>query len=120
MPQGGEITLCTSHDPPLGCINLQISDSGSGIPAEILTKIFDPFFTTKPVGQGTGLGLSIVAGIIQAHGGEIKVDSTPGQGTTFSLSFPETGPNPVLLPYSGGRFDDTVAPALLSKSPKSL
>ena len=67
---------------------LQVSDDGPGIPADILPRVFDPFFTTKDVGEGSGLGLSIVHGIIDRHGGHIDVDSQPGQGTRFSLSFP--------------------------------
>jgi PAS domain S-box-containing protein len=107
MPLGGEVILRTDHKADLGQINLQVADNGQGIPDEIRTKIFDPFFTTKPLGQGTGLGLSIVAGIVQAHGGEIKVDSVPGQGTTITLSFPEAGPIAVPLPFAaGGRFDE--------------
>jgi PAS domain S-box-containing protein len=67
---------------------LSIQDSGSGIATDIMEKIFDPFFTTKAVGQGTGMGLSTVRGIVEQHGGLIKVNSTLGQGTTFELYFP--------------------------------
>ena len=66
-------------------------NTGKGIPEEIRKNIFDPFFTTKDVGKGTGLGLSISYDIIQKHGGEIKVDSTVGQGTTFTIRLPLTG-----------------------------
>ncbi|HXV42452.1 MAG TPA: GAF domain-containing protein [Anaerolineae bacterium] len=66
----------------------KISDTGQGIKPEHLDKIFDPFFTTKEVGQGTGLGLSISYSIVEKHGGQINVESTPGQGTTFTLIFP--------------------------------
>ena len=71
---------------PKPLIACQISDTGHGIQPEHLDKIFDPFFTTKEVGQGTGLGLSISYGIVKKHGGEITVESTPGQGTTFTLT----------------------------------
>lgn len=67
---------------------VSISDTGPGMASEQLKKIFDPFFTTKPVGEGTGLGLSISHGIIERHGGKIKVDSAPGQGTTFTTFLP--------------------------------
>lgn len=67
-----------------------ISDSGCGIPADILPRIFDPFFTTKPVGEGTGLGLSISYAIIERHGGTITAGSTPGSGTTFTVKIPLT------------------------------
>jgi signal transduction histidine kinase len=70
-----------------------ISDTGHGILPEHMDKIFDPFFTTKEVGQGTGLGLSISYGIVQKHGGDIRVESVPGEGTTFTLTF--TGVEPV-------------------------
>lgn len=72
-----------------------ISDTGHGIRPEHLDKIFDPFFTTKEVGQGTGLGLSISYGIMEKHGGQIKVESTPGEGTTFRLLFPVSVLSPV-------------------------
>lgn len=72
-------------------VECRISDTGRGILPEHLDKIFDPFFTTKEVGQGTGLGLSISYGIIEKHGGNISVDSRPGQGTTFTLTLPVSG-----------------------------
>jgi two-component system, NtrC family, sensor kinase len=67
---------------------LEVQDQGSGIAPEDLSKIFEPFFTTKPVGEGTGLGLSIVVGIVQEHGGSIRVSSEPGRGSTFSVRLP--------------------------------
>lgn len=69
-------------------VTCHISDTGPGIQPEHLDKIFDPFFTTKEVGQGTGLGLSISYGIIEQHGGNISVESAPGQGSTFTLTLP--------------------------------
>jgi signal transduction histidine kinase len=72
-------------------VAVKISDTGSGISPEDLKKIFDPFFTTKPVGEGTGLGLSISYGIIEKHGGAIKVESAPGKGTTFITLIPLNG-----------------------------
>lgn len=69
-------------------IVISISDTGSGIPGDVLPRIFDPFFTTHNVGQGTGLGLSVCRDIIIAHGGRIEVESEPGQGTTFVIYLP--------------------------------
>src|SRR5258708_18654449 len=69
-------------------VQLQVADTGPGIPAEIQQKIFDPFFTTKPEGTGTGLGLSICYGIVHDHGGRITVHSVPGHGATFTISLP--------------------------------
>ena len=66
-------------------IKLMITDNGNGIPTKVKDKIFQPFFTTKPTGEGTGLGLSLSYDIVKAHGGEIKVTSTEGEGTTFEL-----------------------------------
>lgn len=63
-------------------------DNGTGISPDDIEKIFDPYFTTKQVGEGTGLGLAIVHGIVQNHGGDIKVESEVGQGTTFHVYLP--------------------------------
>jgi signal transduction histidine kinase len=60
-----------------------VRDNGTGIPQKILDKVYQPFFTTKPTGQGTGLGLSLSYDIIQAHGGELKVDTKEGEGAEF-------------------------------------
>jgi signal transduction histidine kinase len=72
-------------------VDISVADDGPGIPADVLPRIFDPFFTTKDVGEGSGLGLSIVHGIVDRHGGKIDVESVPGAGTTFRLSFPRAG-----------------------------
>ena len=69
-------------------VRLTVSDSGPGIPAQLLPRIWDPFFTTKPVGQGTGLGLAVCHSIIERHGGTIRVASQPGAGATFSIELP--------------------------------
>ncbi|WP_109829495.1 ATP-binding protein [Reichenbachiella versicolor] len=70
-------------------IEIQIKDDGKGMSEEVQRKIFDPFYTTKPVGKGTGLGLSITYGIIEKHGGTVKVESVEGEGTTFFVSLPK-------------------------------
>ncbi|MFZ1692225.1 MAG: ATP-binding protein, partial [Flavobacteriales bacterium] len=74
--------------PPADYTVLSMSDTGTGIPPEVLGKIFEPFFTTKPVGEGTGLGLAIVYGIIIEHSGHIDVESNPGLGTIFTITLP--------------------------------
>lgn len=71
-----------------GCAEIKISDTGVGIPKENLSKIFDPFFTTKDVGKGTGLGMNIAYNIIKKHNGTIDVESTVGEGTTFTIQIP--------------------------------
>ncbi|HEU4367141.1 MAG TPA: ATP-binding protein, partial [Methylomirabilota bacterium] len=69
-------------------VQLEVTDTGPGILAEIQTKIFEPFFTTKPPGEGTGLGLSLCKRVIEEHGGTITVESQPGHGTTFRVELP--------------------------------
>ncbi len=69
-------------------VRISLSDTGLGIPADIIDHIFDPFFTTKVAGKGTGLGLSMVAGILKNHGGFVQVESEVGKGTTFHLYYP--------------------------------
>jgi PAS domain S-box-containing protein len=90
MPNGGQISIETAPAERPGWIRLLVADTGAGIPAEDVSRIFDPFFTTKRT--GTGLGLSVTYGIIQEHGGTVDVQSRPGAGTTFILSFPTTSP----------------------------
>jgi signal transduction histidine kinase len=84
--KGGTIKVAASNQDH--CVLLTVADDGPGIPKDVLPRIFDPFFTTKDVGEGSGLGLSIVHGIVERHGGHIDVESEPGQGTKFSISFP--------------------------------
>jgi hypothetical protein len=86
MPKGGWLTIATRTDAAAAVV--EIGDTGSGIPAEQLSRIYDPFFTTKEIGKGTGLGLSITYGIVQEHEGTITCDSSIGHGTRFTLSLP--------------------------------
>ena len=86
MPDGG--TLRVEGSQVDGNLRISLADTGHGIPDEHLSRIFDPFFTTKETGKGTGLGLTVVKGIIEEHGGTITVESEPGRGTTFTLTFP--------------------------------
>ena len=101
MPEGGRLDIETAGVEfaessagapgparPGSFVCLSVSDTGCGIPAEILPRIFDPFFSTKEVGKGSGLGLSTVFGIVQQHRGWITVDSEPGEGTTFRVFLP--------------------------------
>jgi len=67
---------------------VEVTDNGTGIPSDQLSKIFDPFFTTKATSRGTGLGLAVTYGIIREHSGLIQVDSVVGRGTTFRLELP--------------------------------
>ena len=86
MTHGGSLRIRT--DQAEAKLRVWIEDTGSGITGENIKKIYDPFFTTKAVGKGTGLGLSVSYGIVQEHGGNIYVESQPGEGTTFRLELP--------------------------------
>jgi two-component system NtrC family sensor kinase len=88
MPEGGQLHVKSEQDKANGNALVEIRDTGSGIAKENLAHIFDPFFSTKEEGEGTGLGLSIVYGIVKNHGGDIRVESHKGKGSTFVLSFP--------------------------------
>jgi len=101
MPDGGKLTIKTANVstqeaeklsykgmPPADYVRIDVSDTGTGIPAEIVDKIFEPFFSTKEVGKGTGLGLSTVYGIVKQTGGFVYVDSEEGKGTTFRIFLP--------------------------------
>jgi PAS domain S-box-containing protein len=92
MPEGGELTITTSTVPAVrlgdsykNAVRIDIKDTGVGIAKENLKKLFTPFFTTKEKGVGVGLGLSVVHGIIGKHKGRIDVESSPGEGTTFTI-----------------------------------
>jgi CheY-like chemotaxis protein len=106
IPEGhaenNEIRITTSTDPSGGVV-VEISDTGAGIPPDVLPRLFTPFFTTKPVGVGTGLGLFICRSIVTGFGGSIGVASEPGKGTTLRISLVpsrvqvlESAPPPVL------------------------
>ncbi|MCX6608777.1 MAG: ATP-binding protein [Acidobacteria bacterium] len=86
MESGGVLEVKTSLEA--AAVRVEVLDSGQGISADLLSRIYDPFFTTKGAQKGTGLGLSITYGIVKEHGGSIVADSTPGQGTCFTLAFP--------------------------------
>src|SRR5271165_723397 len=89
-PDGGKVTVATRLTPRE--VEIHVVDTGPGIEPSIRDKIFEPFFTTKPVGSGTGLGLSISYGIVQAHGGRIDLDSSPGRGAHFIVRLPQDFP----------------------------
>jgi PAS domain S-box-containing protein len=84
----GALVVRTWHDAERDVVLLEVNDDGPGVPEEVCPKIFDPFFTTKEVGKGTGLGLSVSYGIIERHGGTIRVQSTVGKGSTFTIWLP--------------------------------
>lgn len=101
MPEGGEITIAAkvvviegdgagigAKVAPGRYIRIEVADTGTGIPPEIIDRIFDPFFTTKEIGKGTGLGLSTSLGIVRSQGGFLFVDSAVGEGTTFRIYLP--------------------------------
>ena len=69
-------------------VHLRVSDTGSGMPPEVIKEIFTPFYTTKQLGKGTGMGLSIVYGVVKMHAGDIAVDSEVGRGTSFLVRIP--------------------------------
>jgi signal transduction histidine kinase len=91
-PRGGTIHISAVHRGDE--VDIAVADDGPGIPPEVVPRIFDPFFTTKDVGEGSGLGLSIVHGIIDRHGGRIRVESRVGEGTTFQITLPPRAPSP--------------------------
>lgn len=111
MPAGGALRIASALDSN-GQVVVCVTDTGEGMSDTLRTKIFDPFFTTKPAGVGTGLGLSMVHGFVSQSGGVISVASAPGQGSTFTMRFPQTEaplfaePNsetPVALPGAATR-----------------
>jgi PAS domain S-box-containing protein len=109
MPHGGKLTIeaankwideraARRHDVPVGqYISVCVTDTGVGMPPEIAAKAFDPFFTTKPIGEGTGLGLSMIYGFARQSGGQVRIYSEVGQGTTMCIYLPRH-PDDAALP----------------------
>jgi nitrogen-specific signal transduction histidine kinase len=104
MPGGGTLTIATENvvtgaDSGLGAggryVRVRVSDTGTGMPQDVIAHAFEPFFTTKPTGEGTGLGLATVYGIVKQTGGDVQIHSVAGEGTTFTLMFPATNEAPV-------------------------
>ncbi|MFY9293095.1 MAG: histidine kinase famiy protein [Methylorubrum rhodinum] len=93
MPEGGRVTIATRNREPTSpggsrCVAVEITDTGTGIPSDVLARVMDPFFTTKEEGKGTGLGLSMVYGFAKQSGGTAQIESVVGEGTTVRLLFP--------------------------------
>jgi PAS domain S-box-containing protein len=96
MPEGGTLTVTSNFDQDKDRIEIQVSDTGIGIPEDDMDRIFEPFFTSKADGKGVGLGLSVAYGIIRQHQGEIHIHSKVGEGTRFSIQLPP-GPSTLSL-----------------------
>jgi PAS domain S-box-containing protein len=121
MPDGGRITIETAnkwmderaarhYNMPEGqYLSLAVTDTGTGMPSEVIARVFEPFFTTKPIGEGTGLGLSMIYGFAQQSGGQVRIYSEVGQGTTVCIYLPR---------HYGAVQDDTAAEGL-SDLPRS-
>ena len=117
MPNGGRITIETANAwlderaardrdlPPGQYVSLSVTDTGTGMSPEVVARAFDPFFTTKPLGEGTGLGLSMVYGFARQSGGQVRIYTEIGQGTTMCLYLPRdrAGPEPELPQAVSGR-----------------
>jgi signal transduction histidine kinase len=95
MPSGGDLTITVDchreaidGGAPHVHVRLTVSDTGSGVSAAVKERMFEPFFTTKTTGKGTGLGLAMVFSMMRQCGGEVRVESEPGRGTSFVLSVP--------------------------------
>ena len=130
MEPGGTLAVSTSVEEAI--VRAVVTDTGSGIAPANVPRIFDPFFTTKAARKGTGLGLSVSYGIVMEHSGDIEVESQPGKGTRFVLTFPEAGapaakteplravpapPASLPAPASTPSLASTPAAAILSPAP---
>ena len=121
MPDGGRLTIETGNSwldaraarerevAPGQYVALRVSDTGTGMPPDVIAKAFDPFFTTKPIGQGTGLGLSMIYGFARQSGGQVHIDSEPGEGTMVCL----------YLPRYVGALEEGEAPPDLADAPRA-
>ncbi len=127
MPNGGKLIVRTANVtqaecaalpykplPPADYVTVEVTDSGSGIPREIIDKIFEPFFTTKETGKGTGLGLSTVYGIVKQTNGYVFVDSVVGEGTTFRIFLPRH------VPVAGEAAEAAPLDKVAAKAPADL
>ena len=117
MPGGGRLAIALANLPASGApdgapdgapvgggedqVMLSVRDTGSGMAPEVMQRAFDPFFTTKPIGQGTGLGLSMIYGFVQQSGGQVTIESAPGQGATLRLCFPRHRGAVIAAPEAG-------------------
>jgi len=120
MPEGGRLTISTGNAqlgagsgqdlPPGQYVTLCVADTGTGMTPKVMRRAFDPFFTTKPIGMGTGLGLSMIYGFVQQSGGQARIHSAPGQGTTVCL----------YLPRHLGEADAVDEPASLAEAPRAV
>jgi CheY-like chemotaxis protein len=107
MPSGGTVTIETRDDLAAGTVIIEVTDSGTGMTPDVQARVFEPFFTTKPTGEGTGLGLSTSYGIVAQSHGQLTFESTPGAGTTFTVTLPAVDA-------------PTTAPAVVPESSESL
>jgi PAS domain S-box-containing protein len=109
---GGTLRIAAGCGPERGMVNIQVADTGAGIPAANMPRLFEPFFTTKKKGQGVGLGLSVVYGIIQEHGGTIQAQSVVGEGTTFTIRLPvgRSTADVIVPTVEGGRHESLPGP----------
>jgi signal transduction histidine kinase len=96
MPEGGHLTLKVAEDDTE--VRLDLTDTGTGIDPELLSRVFEPWVTTKPPGAGTGLGLSICREIVSRHGGRLTASSQPGEGATFTLALRRAAPDAANAP----------------------